>query len=309
MGAVEFIAPFGIVRESVVDQTMPEPALEDQQQSPPPEISFKEFLERVPPGGTALVKQLARAERNTSSAPLTYPLNLPVLELQCDEDSCSGVRLFAPIVSVYATPHNWRHLFVTYRCRNCQKTSKTYALAVYWEAPTGPSGQVYKFGEAPWFGPPTPARVITLLGPEKEYYLKGRRAENQGLGVGAFAYYRRVVENQKNRLLDEIIRVAEKIGASREMLDDLIDAKNETQFTAAVGAVKHGIPSALLVNGHNPLTLLHAALSEGLHAQTDEECLGLATSIRVVLADLADRLGHALKDRAELAAAVTRLMK
>jgi hypothetical protein len=93
------------------------------------------------------------------------------------------------------------------------------------------------------------------------------------------------------------------------MLDDLIDAKNETQFTAAVGAVKHGIPSALLVNGHNPLTLLHAALSEGLHAQTDEECLGLATSIRVVLADLADRLGHALKDRAELAAAVTRLMK
>jgi hypothetical protein len=38
----------------------------------------------------------------------------------------------------------------------------------------------------------------------------GRRAENQGMGIGAFAYYRRVVENQKNRIIAEIKRVAEK---------------------------------------------------------------------------------------------------
>jgi hypothetical protein len=71
---------------------------------------------------------------------------------------------------------------------------------------------------------------------------------------------------------------------------NLTAAKNETQFTRAVEVVKHGIPQALLVNGHNPLTLLHKALSEGLHAQTDEECLELATAIRVVLADLVERL-------------------
>jgi len=231
-----------------------------------------------------------------------------VLELHCDKDSCSGVRLFESDSSAYGSPGSQRDVFVSYQCRNCQTTTKTYALRVLCE-PASLSGTVYKYGEYPWFGQPTPARVITLLGPEKEYYLKGRRAENQGMGVGAFAYYRRVVENQKNRLLDEIIRVAEKIGASQEMLDDLQEAKNESQFTAAVNAIKHGIPSALLLSGHNPLTLLHAALSEGLHAQTDEECLALATSIRIVLADLADRLGHALKDRAELDAAVSRLVK
>ena len=59
----------------------------------------------------------------------------------------------------------------------------------------------------PPFGPPTPARVITLIGPDKEYYLKGRRAENQGMGIGAFSYYRRVVENQKNRIIDEVITI------------------------------------------------------------------------------------------------------
>jgi hypothetical protein len=243
-----------------------------------------------------------------------HPLNLPVLELHCDTDSCAGVRLFQPLTSDYGpqcSPGCWKDVFVYYQCRNCSKTEKKYALAVYCEeAAAGTlSGLIYKYGELPPFGPPTPARVITLLGSEKDYYLKGRRAENQGMGVGAFAYYRRVVENQKNRLLDEIIRVARRIGAPQEMLDDLNEAKNETQFSAAVSTVKHGLPQALLLNGHNPLTLLHAALSEGLHAQSDEQCLELATSIRVVLADLADRLGHALKDRAELDAAVSKLMK
>jgi hypothetical protein len=103
--------------------------------------------------------------------------------------------------------------------------------------------------------------------------------------------------------------VSQKIGASKEILDDLSAAKNETQFSKAVGTIKHGIPQALLINGHNPLMLLHSALSEGLHAQTDEQCLELATSIRVVLTDLVDRLGNALKDEAELNAAVNRLLK
>jgi hypothetical protein len=54
--------------------------------------------------------------------------------------------------------------------------------------------------------------------------------------------------------------------------------------------------------------LLHSALSEGIHAQTDEECLEIATSIRVVLSELADRISIALKDHAELKQAVSRLL-
>ena len=147
-----------------------------------------------------------------------------------------------------------------------------------------------------------------MIGADRDSYLKGRQAENQGLGVGASAYYRRVVESQKNRILDEIIRVGQRIGAQPDVIADLTAAKHEAQFSKAVETVKHGLPQMLMVNGHNPLTLLHAALSEGLHAQTDETCLEMATTIRVVLTELADRLGNALKDQAELNSAVTRLM-
>jgi hypothetical protein len=76
-----------------------------------------------------------------------------------------------------------------------------------------------------------------------------------------------------------------------------------------VESVKAAIPDALLIDGHNPLTLLHKALSAGMHAQTDEECLEIASSIRIVLTELADRLGRILRDDAELKAAVGRLLK
>ena len=63
------------------------------------------------------------------------------------------------------------------------------------------------------------------------------------------------------------------------------------------------------VRGHNPMTLLYQALSDGLHAKTDGECLESAHDIRVVLFEFADRLGQALKDDAELVASIGRLMK
>jgi hypothetical protein len=303
--AARWIAPERGVRMWV---SMPEDqAAQEQQQPPAPQISLREFLEKVPPGGKASVQGLAKAEYAGSAGGTWYPLVRTEIELHCDEDTCNGPRLFEPCGNRTGLRET-EEVFLSYRCRNCQRSYKIYALQIIQDEKVKLDGEVYKFGEFPPFGSPTPARVITILGREREYYLKGRRAEFQGMGIGAFAYYRRVVENQKNRLLDEIIRVAQRIDAPQEMLDDLASAKNETQFSTAVGAVKHGIPTALLVNGHNPLTLLHTALSRGLHEQDDEKCLALAESIRTVLADLADRLGHALKERNELNAAVSRLM-
>jgi hypothetical protein len=85
-------------------------------------------------------------------------------------------------------------------------------------------------------------------------------------------------------------------------------AIKETQFSKALESVKDALPQSLLINGHNPMTLLHSALSEGLHAQTDERCLEIAHAVRIVLGELADRLGQALKDEAELNTALSRLM-
>jgi hypothetical protein len=151
--------------------------------------------------------------------------------------------------------------------------------------------------------------LITLIGPDRDEFLKGRRCEIQGLGVGAFTYYRRVVVSQKNRILGEIVKVAEKIDPGSPAIAELKAAIKETRFSESLEMVKTAIPQALLINGHNPLTLLHGALSDGLHDRTDEECLQTASSVRVVLAELSERLAQALKDEAEITKALGTLMR
>ena len=165
-----------------------------------------------------------------------------------------------------------------------------------------------KLGELPPYGPPIPSRLIKLIGPDRDIFLKGRNCENQGLGIGAFAYYRRVVENQKNRILEEIVKVSEKIGVQRDKIDTLHEAIKETQFSKALKMAKDVMPERLLIDGHNPIFLLHRALSQGVHELSDEECLKRANTVRLVLGELSERLSAILKDKAELTEAISTLM-
>src|SRR5262249_33954874 len=94
------------------------------------------------------------------------------------------------------------------------------------------------------------------------------------------------------------------INFSQEKIETLERAKAEIQFTKGIEQVKDAIPESLLINGHNPLTLLHRPLSEHLHTKSDNECLELAEAIRVVLVELAEKIGVALNEQAELNKAV-----
>lgn len=264
------------------------------------EQNQKAFLEQTSPGVKVCVLDL-----ETSAQDGMVRMRTPEIELHCA--TCNGIRFFAYLgTAAYIGKREPSSSFLNYLCRNCRRATKAFAVSYRFDEKSG-KWCVFKYGEDPSFGPPTPARAITLIGPDREEFLKGRRCENQGLGVGAFVYYRRVVENQKGRIFDEIIRVSRHLGAAEALIEELEKAKTENQFTKAVEAIKLVIPQSLLVNGYNPLTLLHSALSEGVHQLSDEQCLELASSVRVVLIELADRLAQAMKDEAELNDAVSRL--
>jgi hypothetical protein len=268
-------------------------------------ISLQEFFETIPPTQGRVVTDLCTGVQTSTG--WRYHLETPPLLLHCAEEACNGLRIFrAPEDQNTRIPGN---LFIKYLCSNCLKGTKLYAIHARPGSQGAAHGVCYKYGELPVFGPPTPTRLLRLFGADREIFLRGRRCENQGLGIGAFVYYRRVVESHKNQILDEIIRVAQKIGASAELLATLERAKEEIQFSKAMAATKDAIPQMLLIEGQNPLTLLHSALSIGLHDKSDEECLEIAQSVRAVLVELADRISQALKDEAELKTAVSHLMK
>lgn len=191
-----------------------------------------------------------------------------------------------------------------FRCRNCMTTEKWIGLLMQ----NPPSGTLTKTGEWPVEIGDTPASVITLAGPDRLDFLKGRRCETQGLGVGAFSYYRRVVERQKHRLFREIIRTLKGMGGHDALVVDLERAATETQFTKSVEAIRVAIPPALSINGQNPLTLLHDILSEGLHTLSDSECLEHAEVCRSVLAALSERLRSLREQNEQVNAAVAKLV-
>jgi hypothetical protein len=272
-------------------------------------IPFAQFLESVPPSTFRPVLGL-RKELHRSNGTTYVQIATPELSLHCTSDACNGSRFFRFENGDLTIGRgvDRRLTFLTYVCSNCRMTRKVFSLWI-WVPRDADDGKCFKFGEYPNYGPTTPPRLLRMFGGERETFLRGRRCENQGLGIGAFAYYRRVVENQKNKIIDEIIKASNRIGAPPDVIEMLEKAKEEIQFSNALSSVKDVVPPALLINGHNPLKLLHKALSGGIHARTDEQCLERAHDVREVLAGLAERIGQALKDEAELNLAVSRLMK
>ena len=270
--------------------------------------TISEFLESTPPNQLIHISDLSflkQAQYTKFNA-----MRTPEIQLHCEHENCNGVRFFRCVSGKEheLNSKNYEFFYVKYRCSNCQSVEKTFSLAAKVQVDGKPQGECYKFGELPTFGPPVSPKLIKLIGPDRDEFLKGRRCENQGLGVGAFIYYRRVVENQKNRILGEIIKVSEKIGATADKIEKLNLAVTETQFSKALDIAKDAMPESLLINGHSPILLLHSALSEGVHVLSDEQCLEMAGSVRVVLGELSDRLSQALKDEAELTKALSTLM-
>lgn len=281
---------------------MPEVAAKESSEKPAP-LNWKVFLETQPPESGVEVTGAVQISGNS------VEVSTSPIQLHCESPECNGTHWFNHVKGdVYLAPNEWRSGIAVYRCRHCTQTVKAFGLYVRLHN-DGKTVDAYKIGENPPFGPPTPSRVISLIGPDRELFLKGRRAENRALGIGAFAYYRRVVENQKNRIIDEMEKVARKIDAKPEVFAMFEAAKKETQFSKAVDEMKQALPDGLLINRHNPLKLLHAALSKGMHDEDDATCLALAQSIRVLLTELAERISTALKEDAELTDAVSRLLQ
>lgn len=272
-------------------------------------MEYTDFMESTPPGQLRDIASLVKWGYVRSTGAVGHILRTPEIQLHCPDDSCNGLRFFrCTLRGEQVLGASFSFVYLTYRCSNCQKFEKTFSLAAAAREDEKEHGQLYKFGELPPFGPPTPPKLMKLIGPDRDDFLKGRRCENQGLGVGAFIYYRRVVEAQKNRILEEIIKVSEKLGAPADRVAKLRAAVAEIQFAKALDMAKDVLPESLLINGHSPIKLLHSALSDGVHARTDEECMDLASSVRIILGELSDRLSQALKDEAELAKALSTLL-
>ncbi len=149
---------------------------------------------------------------------------------------------------------------------------------------------IQKVGQYPPWSIEPPTAVGKALGAHLPIYKKGLICESQGFGIGAFAYYRRIIEDIIGGLLGDIGQLLKDDPKHGEYMAKLETVRDSRAAEARIDVVKDLLPPILRPSGLNPLAIMHSALSDGLHSQSDEDCLAYAEALRASFVFLIEQL-------------------
>lgn len=135
-----------------------------------------------------------------------------------------------------------------------------------------------KCGEYPSLSPRVDEAILNVFPDDEDLLNKAVKCLKRGYGVGAFAYLRQVLESHIDLLISEIEKTAQE-QEDTETLEKLAKLRGNGQMSKNIDLAKNALPVYLRVKGFNPLGLLYRTLSEGIHNQSDEECLKKANDI------------------------------
>lgn len=99
-------------------------------------------------------------------------------------------------------------------------------------------------------------------------------------GIGACAYFRRMVEDYINPLLTLLHDFKKDAGASQKELDEIQKVISSHVFSAKTAYAAEICPPTLIVAGMNPIRQIHELLSVDIHTGTDADATATALKLR-----------------------------
>ncbi|QKY07983.1 hypothetical protein [Janthinobacterium lividum] len=183
--------------------------------------------------------------------------------------------------------------YFKFSCVSCRKSYREYYIEQIIE---GECISFQKFGERPRAKLVRNRVLQKFLKDDLENYEKAIICLSHEYGVAAFAYFRRVVENNVNKLLELVEQDAQSSGGDQSMVDAINELKKNTPMSERIKIANRALPLYLQPDGLNPLGRLYQLLSEGVHSLTDEECLAKAKAasecLTFLISELASRKEH-----------------
>ena len=220
----------------------------------------------------------AYAKDAETSGPSLYVIT-PILRY-CSHEKCKVERPFRQ--EVYQSgfrnePGGIRYdgniATIVYRCTHCDSP--------FWcSIEISDEEWMRKVGQLPPYDISIAPDLQNALGEDATLYKRAQICMSQSFGIAACSYLRRLLENQITPLLRLVYEArkeeGEDVGDLSEILDEKV-AENKIRLANRV------LPRSLEVPGDNPLELIYDKLSAGLHRQSEQECIEIATEASQVL--------------------------
>ncbi len=195
---------------------------------------------------------------------------------RCDHPTNWERPLLPPTTTAIGVIHS-----VIYHCANCRQSIVTF---FFLGKGTGVSQiTLQKIGQYPPQEIHPSKELEKALGDKITFYTKGMTCRHHSFGIGAHAYFRRLIEDTTDDILDSLAAAMREAGEEERAVKKVEDAKKLTQYEDKIEVASEAIPTHLRPGGQNPFALLHELLSRGLHRLSDEDCLDIADDIQEIL--------------------------
>lgn len=176
-------------------------------------------------------------------------------------------------------------LHVDAECQSC-KRRMNYLLKFTsdksWdERDTGISIYVQKVGQYPAYDVGLNSTLKKYLNKEDQInYKRALTCLSISYGVGAYAYFRRVIENEIKRIIQDISQL--DFAGALDVRKALVTFEKDHQMSKLIDVLNKHLPLSLQELGGNPIRLLYEQLSGGIHEYSDEECIEKSRSIDTI---------------------------
>jgi hypothetical protein len=185
--------------------------------------------------------------------------------------------------------------YFTFSCVSCRKANREYLVE---QVLDDENIRIQKYGELPRSKLVRNRVLQKFLKDDLDNYEKAIVCLSHEYGVAAFAYLRRIVENNINALLDLVQEDAQSSSSDKAILDALGDLRKDAPMSEKIKIANLALPTHLKPDGLNPLGRLYQVLSEGVHSLHDAECLQKAKETSDCLAFLVSELASRAEHRA-----------
>jgi hypothetical protein len=124
------------------------------------------------------------------------------------------------------------------------------------------------------------------------------QCRNNGFGLGAVVYIRRIVEDKTNELIEVAAKFAESYSVDTQTVGAMRAATTErTTYDEKLRLAGAVLPEAVKVEGVNPLYALYDLVSQGIHGMTEDECLEVADETTEVFQYIFTKLRAEVEER------------